>query len=289
MGAEIYATAGNSGKVQYPMANFGSSHEHIFSSRDASFYAASCVNISQMAVEKPSLQKFNKHYEKGVIQPKPVKLFEATDIVGTFRCISAAGGKEASNCKFTSGSSYLLVDGLSGLNSEQDKRSIKEVEAQGCAVQAIKGSVTSLQDVYRAVEEAEKPITGVFLMTMESGSLQTHEDWFAAVGSKVDSAINLHPALEHCELDFFTLFSSISYAVDQFCHQQGLDAGVANVGVVDDFGFVVENQSLLEQFRALNFCTLGETELLDAHTHTLLHQHPATSSSSESDGFFKPS
>lgn len=43
------------------------------------------VNISQMAVEKPSLQKFNKHYEKGVIQPKPVKLFEATDIVGTFR------------------------------------------------------------------------------------------------------------------------------------------------------------------------------------------------------------
>lgn len=75
-------------------------------------------------------------------------------------------------------------------------------------------------------------------------------------------------------------------AFTQFRHEQGLPAGVVNVGVVDDIGYVVENQALLEQFRALSFYTLGETELLDALTYTLSHQHPAASSSD--DGFFNP-
>lgn len=101
------------------------------------------------------------------------------------------------------------------------------------------------------------------------------------------------------------MFSSISYIVGQvgqanysaanayltaftqFRHEQGLPAGVLNVGVVDDVGYVVENPALLEQFRALNFYTLGETELLDALTYTLSHQHPAASSSDV--GFYNPS
>lgn len=101
------------------------------------------------------------------------------------------------------------------------------------------------------------------------------------------------------------MFSSISYVVGQvgqanysaanayltaftqFRHEQGLPAGVLNVGVVDDVGYVVENSALLEQFRALSFYTLGENELLDALTYTLSHQYPATSSSD--DGFYNPS
>ncbi|KAL6872001.1 putative polyketide synthase [Trichoderma novae-zelandiae] len=418
MGAAIYATVGNPEKVQYLVDNFGLPREHIFSSRDASFYGDlmavtdgkgvdlvlnslsgellhtswKCVapfgkmleigkrdfigrgqlememfesnrsfhgiDMSQMAVERPEmckriLQQFNKYYEKGAIRPiTPVKPFEATDIVEAFRYMQKGQhiGKivvsmpedasqlqvaaKAQVAKFKSDRTYLLVGGLGGLgksvsnwmvqsgarhimylsrtagDSEQDRRFIKEIEAQGCVVQAIKGSVTRLQDVYRAVEQADRPIAGVFLMTMvlrDRGILQlSHDDWFAAARPKVDGAINLHQALEHCELDFFTLFSSISYVVGQvgqanysaanaylaaftqFRHQQGLPAGVVNVGVVDDIGYVVEDQALLEQFRALNFYTLGETELLDALTYTLSHQHPAASSSGDGDGFFNP-
>ncbi|RFU76193.1 polyketide synthase [Trichoderma arundinaceum] len=416
MGAKIYATVGNGEKIQYLIDNFGIPREHIFNSRDSSFYGDlmavtggqgadlvlnslsgellhtswKCVaqfgkmleigkrdfigrgqlgmeifesnrsfhgiDMSQMAVERPDrckkiLQQFNEYYEKGAIKPiAPVRLFEATDIIEAFRYMQKGQhiGKivvsmpadtsklqvaaKSQAAKFKSDRTYLLVGGLGGLgrsvsnwmvqngtrhimylsrsagDSEQDRKFIKEIEAQGCAVQAIKGSVTSLQDVYRAVNQAAKPIAGVFLMTMvlrDRGILHlSHDDWFTAAGPKVDGAINLHQALEHCDLDFFTLFSSISYVVGQvgqanysaanayltaftqFRHEQGLPAGVLNVGVVDDVGYVVENQALLEQFRALSFYTLGETELLEALTYTLSHQHPATSFSD--DGFFNP-
>ncbi|KAM0256221.1 hypothetical protein ACHAQJ_005092 [Trichoderma viride] len=416
IGAEIYATVGNAEKVQYLVDSFGIPREHIFNSRDSSFYSDlmvatngqgadlvlnslsgellhtswKCVapfgkmleigkrdfigrgqlgmeifesnrsfhgiDMSQMAVERPDmckriLQQFNKYYEQGAIKPiSPMKHFEATNIVEAFRYMQKGQhiGKivvsmpenasklqvaaKPHTAKFKSDRTYLLVGGLGGLgksvsnwmvqngarhimylsrsagDSEKDKRFIKEIEKQGCAVQAVKGSVASLQDVYRAVKQAAKPIAGVFLMTMvlrDRGILQlSHDDWFTAAGPKVGGAINLHQALEHCDLDFFTLFSSISYVVGQvgqanysaanayltaftqFRHEQGLPAGVLNVGVVDDVGYVVENPALLEQFRALSFYTLGEIELLDALTYTLSHQHPAASSSD--DGFFNP-
>jgi D-arabinose 1-dehydrogenase-like Zn-dependent alcohol dehydrogenase len=75
-------------------------------------------------------------------------------------------GKSVSNWMVENGARHIMYLSRSAGDSEQDKRFIKEIESQGCAVQAIKGSVTSLQDVYRAVEQATMPIAGVFLMTM---------------------------------------------------------------------------------------------------------------------------
>ncbi|KAL6694561.1 KR domain-containing protein [Trichoderma pleuroticola] len=367
MGTVIYATVGNHEKVQYLIDNFGIPREHIFNSRDGSFYSDlmavtngqgadlvlnslsgellhtswKCVapfgkmleigkrdfigrgqlemevfesnrsfhgiDMSQMAVERPEmckkiLQQFNKYFEKGAIKPViPVKHFEAGDIVEAFRYMQKGqhigkivvsmpedpsklqSAAKPQVVKFKSDRTYLLVGGLGGLgksvsnwmvengarhimylsrsagDSKQDRRFIKEIESQGCAVQAVKGSVTSLQDVYRAVEQATLPIAGVFLMTMvlrDRGILQlSHDDWFTAAGPKVDGAINLHQALEHRDLDFFTLFSSISYVVGQmgqanysaanayltaftqFRHQQGMPAGVVNVASSSYDGF----------------------------------------------------
>lgn len=274
MGAIIYVTVGNAEKAQYLIKNFEIPREHIFNSRDGSFYGDlmavtngqgadlvlnslsgellhtswKCVapfgkmleigkrdfigrgqlgmevfesnrsfhgiDMSQMAVERPEmckkiLQQFNKYYEKGAIKSiTPVKHFEAEDIIEAFRYMQKGqhigkivvsmpedpsklqSAAKPQAVKFKSDRTYLLVGGLGGLGksvsnwivengarhimylsrsageSEQDKRFIREIESQGCAVQAIKGSVTSLQDVYRAVEQATMPIAGVFLMTM---------------------------------------------------------------------------------------------------------------------------
>ena len=86
--------------------------------------------------------------------------------------------------------SYLLVGGLGGLGraistwmvehgarniiylsrsageSGQDKAFFRELETQGCSVQAFPGSVTSLDDVKRVVENAAAPIAGVMHMPL---------------------------------------------------------------------------------------------------------------------------
>lgn len=121
----------------------------------------------------------------------------------------------------------------------------------------------------------------------------THDDWYAAADPKVLGALNLHEALTGQDLDFFVSFSSISYVVGQigqanyasanaylaafaqYRHSLGLPASVLNVGVMDEIGYVVENKALMDQFRALSYYTLKETELLDAIGYQVTHQVPA--------------
>ncbi|KEY68502.1 hypothetical protein S7711_08355 [Stachybotrys chartarum IBT 7711] len=409
MGAKIYATVGNPDKVKYLMDTFGIPRDHIFNSRDSSFYGDlmnstngrgvdlvlnslsgellhvswKCVaqfgkmleigkrdfigkgqlgmdvfesnrsfhgiDMSQMAVERPDkcqriLAQFNKYYESGKVKAiSPMKVFHATDVIDAFRYMQKGQhiGKivvtmpedksqlqitsKPESAKFRSDVSYLLVGGLGGLgrsvanwmiqngarylvflsrsagDSEKDRSFISELEAQDCAVQTIKGTVTELADVERAVAEAVRPIAGVFLMTMvlrDRGILQlTHEDWYEAARPKVEGVINLHKALEKTKLDFFTSFSSISYVVGQigqtnysaanaflaaftqYRHSLGLPAAVLNVGVMDDVGYVVENQALLEQFKALGYHLLKENDLLQGLTYTMSHQYPDSTTS----------
>ena len=122
----------------------------------------------------------------------------------------------------------------------------------------------------------------------------SHEDWFAAVQPKVDGAKNLHSALEGSNLDFFIMFSSISYVVGQagqanyaaanaylaafaqYRHSLGLPASVLNVAVMGDVGYVVENQSVLDVFKAMSFHICKETDLLDSLTFQMTTPRPAT-------------
>lgn len=86
--------------------------------------------------------------------------------------------------------SYLLVGGLGGLGraistwmvergarnliflsrsagkSDGDRNFFRELKVQGCSVQAFCGSVSCLDDVKRAVENAAAPIAGVMHMSM---------------------------------------------------------------------------------------------------------------------------
>ena len=150
-----------------------------------------------------------QYYRQGTIQPiKPMKIFEATQIVDAFRYMQKGqhigkivvtmpddpGKLEVTAVKkklaLRSGSSYLLVGGLGGLGraistwmveqgarsliylsrsagkSQEDQFFFRELEVQGCLVQCFSGSVTNLEDVKHAVENAAMPIAGVMQMSM---------------------------------------------------------------------------------------------------------------------------
>ncbi|GKT68976.1 KR domain-containing protein [Colletotrichum tofieldiae] len=172
--------------------------------------------------------------------------------------------------------SYLLVGGLGGLGraistwmvengarhliylsrsaglSTGDKAFIHELESQGCAVQCFLGRVEDPETVTRAVCNASKPVAGVLHMSL----------WL-----RVDGAWNLHHALANAKLDFFVLFSSISYVVGQagqanyaaanaflaafaqYRHSQGLPASVMDIGIVEDAGYLCDSPAVLEHFK----------------------------------------
>jgi aryl carrier-like protein len=107
-------------------------------------------------------------------------------------------------------------------------------------------------------------------------------DWRAAILPKVPATWNIHEALKDFDLDFFVCFASGSgiigqsgqanYAAGntfndafvQYRHSLGLHASVLDIGVVEDIGYVSENQHILESLRAAAFHLLSERDLLES-------------------------
>jgi hypothetical protein len=110
----------------------------------------------------------------------------------------------------------------------------------------------------------------------------THEEWETPLLSKVHGTWNLHKAFDDTKLDFFLLFSSLSGIVGQwgqsnyaaantfldsfvqYRHSLGLPASVIDVGVMEDVGYVSQNSTVLEMFRAYSMHGLKESDLLRA-------------------------
>ncbi|KAB2570584.1 Hybrid PKS-NRPS synthetase lepA [Lasiodiplodia theobromae] len=216
-------------------------------------------------------------------------------------------GRAVSNWMVENGARHIIYLSRTAGHTAEDKAFFSELHAQGCRVQAIRGSVAHLKDVERAVREAGKPIAGVMHMSMvlrDRAFLQfTHEDWHAAIEPKVRGAENLHHALSEATLDFFIVFSSISCIVGQigqanyaaanaflsaftqYRHSLGLPASVLNVGVMEDVGYVSQNAGVLDQLKALCNHTLQEQDLLDALEYQMQRQMSPTPSPK---GFMSP-
>ena len=217
------------------------------------------------------------------------------------------------NYRFNPAASYLLVGGLGGLGkalsgwmvensarhliylsrsageTESDKDFLKELRSQGCTVTVVKGDVTELADVQRAVTEAALvgvPLKGVINMSMvlrdHNFGTMPHEAWTEAVAPKVRGTFNLHEATSSLPLDFFLLFSSASgtfgqrgqanYAaantfLDAFVryrHRQNMPAHSINIGIMLDHGYVADNAALRERLLARGNYGIRITQLLDA-------------------------
>ncbi len=218
---------------------------------------------------------------------------------------------------FDSQGSYLLVGGFGGLGrqvaiwlaengvgniiflsrsagTEASHRAlIAELESMGAGVQAVRGSVSSLDDVRAAVRQAALPVRGVIQMSMvlrdTAWAAMTHDDWVAASEPKVRGTWNLHRATLEAAgdagappLDFFVMFSSIAAVVgmpgqtnyaagntflDSFARYRnglGLAASTINVGIVEDVGVIARDASLLTGLKSMDFVTVRAADVISA-------------------------
>ncbi|KAH9989423.1 acyl transferase domain-containing protein [Xylariaceae sp. FL0662B] len=211
---------------------------------------------------------------------------------------------------FRSDASYLLVGGLGGLGRSiaiwmvehgakhfiflsrsggkrpDEVALVRALEGAGCSVSIAMGSVTEIDDVNRAVDQARLPIAGVVQLSMvlrdQLFARMPFEDWEAVTKPKIQGTWNLHTALAKQPLDFFVLFSSFAGLIGQrgqanyaaastfldafvqFRHGLSLPASVLDVGAVADVGFVAERPELLQYFKTTSHHLLREQDVLDS-------------------------
>ncbi|KAH8693388.1 hypothetical protein GQ44DRAFT_695216 [Phaeosphaeriaceae sp. PMI808] len=231
-----------------------------------------------------------------------------------------------------SSASYLLVGGLGGLGrsvavwmvqhgarnltflsrsagtTDQDKLFIEEVQSMGCKVYLVRGSVTNVADVTRAVAESPRPLKGILQMTMvlhdQAWGKMTIDEWNGATASKVKGTWNLHNETQSLNLDFFILFSSLSGIVGQpgqanyasantfldafvkFRTSKGQPCTSLNIGAVEGVGYLVDNDELLKKMKGTGWRAVQESELLKV-LGTVMQQSlsaPAQEPVKEDDG-----
>ncbi|KAL4863050.1 hypothetical protein BDV12DRAFT_189962 [Aspergillus spectabilis] len=224
--------------------------------------------------------------------------------------------------KLRENAAYLLVGGLGGLGqsvskylvehgarhlvylsrnageSEEHQRFFRELECQGCSVQAIIGDVTKLGDVKKAVQDASLPIAGIFQMAMVLNDRpymsMSHDDWCRALKPKVNGTWNLHEATQDTKLEFFVIFGSVSgsfglahqanYSAGntfqdsfvQYRHSCGLPASVLNIGAMADVGYVSQNPGVEEYLRGAGMPFMSEAEFFES-LHLSIRQQVPTS------------
>ena len=230
--------------------------------------------------------------------------------------------------------SYLLVGGLGGLGravstwmvehgarhliylsrnaglGPYDELVIAELNSMGCKVQVVQGSVTSCEDVMRAIEGATHPLKGILQMSMvlrdEAFSRIKLDQWRAVTLPKVEGTWNLHNATVSIglDLDFFVLFSSLSgvigqpgqanYAsantfLDAFVQYRtdlGLPASAIDIGAVADVGYISQNRDLMQKMAAMGFRALKEQEVLDALVIAMTPKRPSEQESANKGSRF---
>lgn len=228
--------------------------------------------------------------------------------------------------------SYLLVGGLGGLGraistymvehgarnliylgrragQSDDQAFIGELKSMGVDVITVRGSITELDDVSRAVAEARTPLKGVLQLTAvqadENFARLTKEQWDYSLGPKVTGTWNLHHATAGIKLDFFLLFSSMSSVIGlpgqanyasgnsfldafvQYRNNLGLACSSVDIGPVADVGFLSDRAALLQTAILTGFKTLQGQEMLDSITLSMMAK-VSDSSKRASTFYFDP-
>jgi aryl carrier-like protein len=237
---------------------------------------------------------------------------------------------------FDGSASYLLVGGLGGLgrsistwmidrgarhliylsrsanpNSEKHQDFIREIESMGCKVELVQGSVSSADDVQKAVDVGRGKLNGILQMSMvlcdQAFTRMTLEEWNTATAPKIEGTWNLHNSTLAigANLDFFVLFSSISgvigqpgqanYAgantfLDAFVQYRtalGLPASVVDIGAVQEVGYVARNEALLRRLKTSGaYGVVSEQGVLDSMAAAMTYLSNGTTTSNNGRSTF---
>ncbi|KAL2828561.1 hypothetical protein BJY01DRAFT_261540 [Aspergillus pseudoustus] len=207
-------------------------------------------------------------------------------------------GQSVSTYLVERGARYLIYLSRTAGESQAHRTFFRELESQGCSVQAVKGDVSNLADVTATIHNTQLPIAGVLHLGMVLDDHpfmdMAHEDWHRALRPKVEGTWNLHNALVEANtpLDFFVMFGSISGSFGiahqanygaantfqdsfvQYRHTLGLPASVLNIGAMANVGYVSENRGVEEYFRAAGMPFLSEGDFFAVLHLSMCQQFP---------------
>ncbi|KAF4981694.1 hypothetical protein FZEAL_2581 [Fusarium zealandicum] len=268
--------------------------------QDAFRYMQRGLHIGKIVISIRASDGELKFDSSTATRPKVVKLDESA----SYLLIGGLGGlgRSVSRWMVEHGARHLVYLSRSAGSRPGEQAIVRELESMGCHVQLVQGSVSSLDDVSRAIASTPK-LKGILQMSMvlrdNAVSRISYEDWTTAVEPKIQGTWNLHNATMSTgtDLDFFLLFSSISgiigqpgqsnYAsasafLDSFVQYRtdlGLPASTIDIGDVTDIGVISGDDGLKRVMKLTGAYGINEQELLDAIAMSMSFTSASTSSS----------
>ncbi|CAK1361377.1 Lovastatin diketide synthase LovF [Cercospora beticola] len=236
---------------------------------------------------------------------QPLKVKENAEGVkfrsdGTYLLVGCLGGlgRCLSRWMVEKGARNLTFLGRSGASSKAAAQFVCQLQARGVTVNVIKGDVSSKADVERAVANAAVPVLGVVQGAMALQDFRFDklnlDQWNAAIRPKIHGTLNLHEALFGQPLEFFIMLSSIAGMTgnatqSNYCtgntfmdffarhrRQQGLPATTIALTMVQEIGFVSQDEKIEQGLAHTGLVAINEKEFIDLMETAMLPQPKPT-------------
>ncbi|KAK6068143.1 beta-ketoacyl synthase domain-containing protein [Seiridium cupressi] len=184
------------------------------------------------------------------------------------------------------GARHIVVNSRSGICDDASARIVASCAFYGCQVKEVQSDVGNFEGVAQLFRTARPRIAGIIQGAMvlrdKPFEMMTLDDYHNAIHAKVQGTWNLHCAAQDMKrhpLEFFTMLSSTSgivgnkgqanYAaantfLNAFASYRrglGLRANTVDLGLIEDVGFVAEQDSGLE---ILTYSILQQQDAINA-------------------------
>ncbi|KAL0930068.1 polyketide synthase [Colletotrichum truncatum] len=198
------------------------------------------------------------------------------------------------------GAKHIIVVSRSGTADVASQKAVKNCLAYGCEVVEAKGDVADIVFLREVFNEASPRVAGIIqgAMVLRDKPYETMslDDYHTAIHAKFTGTWNLHRVSEEQPqpLDFFTLLSSISgivgnkgqanYAagntfLDAFADYRrslGLKANSVDLGLIQDVGYVAEQEGFEARFDTRQWTPITEGTLRKILSYSILQQDQAS-------------